>query len=823
MRIKKVLSLLICIGMALHTAVAAESSCIFKDSNNTEISRLVSGDIKVYAPTGIMAEGEAGSTYNIFSGATVQMLPNDGSTEITSPSSAVPEKAIDGKPLTMARANEIPWNLMLELLEPQNMDYVTVSFASKFYPDVYRVEIAEVDGVWTVIAEESANASGGAYTFNFEQKAVKYVRITNLSTEKKMGVCEVEYFVPAEAKAVLAAGLYDKTLGNMYSFNTLEITPGMSREEAYVRVNVDGELTGLPAEIPEQENLVTGAAVRFLSNTTGSELPASGISYAENAIDKNPDTFACAAEEWTYTFEADMGEVKNVGKIVICFAENSYPVNYDILISENGSEWQTVGGDAENASGGMREFNFKTVPAKYIRVRDNVAQPNVRQMGILELEVYENAFISDYEIRAFLLEKDEKTPYDGKVYRLNDEKISYEENIFSENTAEIDINKEICIKWTVEDASKPLSLAVKKGDETIYMNVLTPEECKIGSLTMLIDELEDGDTVTVMLAGGTDFETELVYDTVAITYEMFKTEFEEASEGDILDVVLKYDSYVNAENSDKLSALSDEERAAVKAAVLNGKINSFEDVADIIDSNYGEILQKREEAKNNTSSGISSGSSGGKKTSARVSASVVIPPIVPQAENTYEYDEPEPQFDDIDNVAWAKDSIVKLYKKGVINGTGENTFSPELNVTRGQFIKMLAIAFDTLDENAVCDFDDVAENHWSYSYIASAYKYGLINGMGENYFGAEEYVTRQDAAVMLYRFMKNSGKAVQKGEAVVFADKDDIADYAAEAVDFMSANGIISGVGEGRFEPETECNRAMAAKIICMAAYGGDE
>lgn len=810
------------------TALAADAPCTFKNSSQTEITQLISGDVYVYAPEGITA---GGSSSNVFSTADVKMLKNDGSGDAEADgSSAVASKAVDGKASSMARAKDATWNLELDLKEEKQFDNISVTFGSKFYPQHYRIETAAEDKVWTVIAEDEENSAGGKYTFEFEKTSIRYVRIIKLSGEKKMGICEVEGYIKGETTAILAAGLYSKSLDKMYSFDTKEMITDMPQDEAYVTVNVDAELTGLPAEIPVQENILKGSAVRFVSNTSGNVLQPSGTeeqSGANLAIDGDMLTRAVAGGEWAYTFEADMGEVKEISQVVIYFYEGSYPVSYDVLISEDGEEWTTVGGEENNAESGKREFSFEAALAQYVRIRDNVPQTNVRQMGIAEIEAYEKSYDSDYEIRAFLLDKKGKTPYDKNVYRLNDKKTSYNENIIAENTADINIDKEITVAWVSGETDKSLAISVKKGEESIYFNVLTSEEAKIGTLTLTADELEDGDTVTVTFAGCTDFETELLYDTEAILYGMFIEEFETSEEADVLDVIEKYSENINSENLSNISELDEKELASLKSALLNGEFSSFDDIAGIIDTTYAEIMEEREDEEEDSYSGGGFGGSsggggggGGISVSARLPVAEVVPVTVPQSENTYDFEKPEPAFEDLESVSWAAESINTLYKKGVINGTNDNAFSPDLNVTRSQFVKMLVLAFNAMDENAECSFDDVSGDGWAYPYIASAYKSGLVNGISENCFGTDENITRQDAAVMLYRFLKAYGSIEIKGEPTEFADKTDIADYAFEAVDFMSANGIMNGVGAGKFEPKGVCTRAMAAKIICMAAYG---
>jgi len=172
-------------------------------------------------------------------------------------------------------------------------------------------------------------------------------------------------------------------------------------------------------------------------------------------------------------------------------------------------------------------------------------------------------------------------------------------------------------------------------------------------------------------------------------------------------------------------------------------------------------------------------------------------------------------FTDLDSVEWAKESINALAAKGILSGVGNNLFAPNDNVTRAQFIKMLISAFDLVDETATCDFTDVEQDAWYYQYIASARQLNITSGYPDGTFGVDREITRQEMASLAYR----TAKLVQinlpeTAGNTDFADNNQIAEYAREAIMAMKEAGIISGVGENRFAPYDTATRAQAAKII---------
>ncbi|MBP3360845.1 MAG: S-layer homology domain-containing protein [Clostridia bacterium] len=171
-------------------------------------------------------------------------------------------------------------------------------------------------------------------------------------------------------------------------------------------------------------------------------------------------------------------------------------------------------------------------------------------------------------------------------------------------------------------------------------------------------------------------------------------------------------------------------------------------------------------------------------------------------------------FDDIDHISWAKDSVEKLYALNIVSGTGDRTFSPDANVTREQFVKMLigVIGEEAADGNG--DFGDVLPNQWYSGYIAKAKQLGIAMGDEKNNFGVGENITREDLAVLIYRAAKLKGVNLPADKTVIFADSAQVSDYAKEAVLRLSAAGVINGFDDNTFRSKNTATRAQAAKLL---------
>ncbi|HBL82932.1 MAG TPA: hypothetical protein DD391_10180 [Clostridiales bacterium] len=246
--------------------------------------------------------------------------------------------------------------------------------------------------------------------------------------------------------------------------------------------------------------------------------------------------------------------------------------------------------------------------------------------------------------------------------------------------------------------------------------------------------------------------------------------------------------------------------------------------ASQLEAKYDEIAEKIETEKNKKetgggSSGGSGGSSSGRGNSNRNDVSGVVTNDSLPSENTNEVI--TETFHDLNTVSWAKEAICYLADKNVLNGRENGLFYPDDLVTREEFVKMITLALHILDDSAETGFTDVECGRWSYPYIASGVAAAIINGVSEQIFAPEAFITRQDMAVIVFRAAQCM-KLELSGTAA-FSDENEISDYAKKAVSHLAGTGIVNGVGNGLFAPKDAVTRAQAAKIIyeLVMANGG--
>lgn len=176
----------------------------------------------------------------------------------------------------------------------------------------------------------------------------------------------------------------------------------------------------------------------------------------------------------------------------------------------------------------------------------------------------------------------------------------------------------------------------------------------------------------------------------------------------------------------------------------------------------------------------------------------------------------EISFKDVASDAWYHDSVITLAKMGVVNGYTDNTFKPNDNVKRADFLLMLlrGIGVDTTAAPK-SNFADVETTKYYYNAVGIAKEMGIASGDGTN-FNPESNITRQDMMVLAKKALEiKTGETITGDSSVLdkFNDKADISPYAVESLSAMVEAGIVNGMGDD-ISPKTNTTRAQAAVII---------
>lgn len=168
-------------------------------------------------------------------------------------------------------------------------------------------------------------------------------------------------------------------------------------------------------------------------------------------------------------------------------------------------------------------------------------------------------------------------------------------------------------------------------------------------------------------------------------------------------------------------------------------------------------------------------------------------------------------FADVPATGWQAEAAAFVSSHELFSGTAPGQFSPNAPMSRG----MLAVVLHNLERNPAQTltgvFADVDGGQWYAEGVAWAEAQGIIGGYGSGRFGPNDNVTREQLAVMLWRYAGNPAATVQ---GLSFADADEASGWAVDALRWAAEKGILSGRGDGILDPAGQATRAETARML---------
>ena len=198
--------------------------------------------------------------------------------------------------------------------------------------------------------------------------------------------------------------------------------------------------------------------------------------------------------------------------------------------------------------------------------------------------------------------------------------------------------------------------------------------------------------------------------------------------------------------------------------------------------------------------------SGGKYTFTMPSRAVTVKAVFVSAQS--EWRNP---YTDVASGAWYYDAVRYASENGLMGGYGNGLFGPNDNLSRAQFAQILFNREGRPVVNYLLQYGDVAGGAWYTEAVRWATSRGVVGGYGNGMFGPNDNITREQLAVMLWRY---AGSPAATHKELHFNDTDEISGYALEALRWAVENGIISGYGDGRLGPQGLATRAQVAQML---------
>lgn len=170
-------------------------------------------------------------------------------------------------------------------------------------------------------------------------------------------------------------------------------------------------------------------------------------------------------------------------------------------------------------------------------------------------------------------------------------------------------------------------------------------------------------------------------------------------------------------------------------------------------------------------------------------------------------------YSDITN-HWAKGKIEYVTREGIFNGTGNDTFSPDVPMTRAMVVTVLGRIAGVKAEGRTTAFTDVVKGAYYEEYVAWAVENGIAKGVSETEFNPDRNITREELAVMFANYIKYTGKDYGEIEEIDYNDKEEISEWAIDAVKTLKSYNVMKGNDENKFSPKAVATRAEVAVVF---------
>lgn len=164
----------------------------------------------------------------------------------------------------------------------------------------------------------------------------------------------------------------------------------------------------------------------------------------------------------------------------------------------------------------------------------------------------------------------------------------------------------------------------------------------------------------------------------------------------------------------------------------------------------------------------------------------------------------EPPYADVPADAWYAEAVRYVKERGLMNGTGNDKFSPDEPFTRAQLATVLYRIAGEPSVSGEDSFTDTEPGAWYAPAVLWAQRQGVVNGVGGGLFGTNSPVTQEQMATMLYRM---------QGEPEA-ASASDASPYAVKAVGWARENGIAPATADYTFTPKADATRAQIAVLL---------
>lgn len=648
-------------------------------------------------------------------------------------------------------------------------DTVSIVFDKLYHP------VNKLAGVYNMKAQAIYNKVSGYDEKIAGAESAQYNFANTLSAQTVSNIVE-------EQKSTWSASYKkteDLTVPSDYTYDTFTLSEGMIFASGFG--DVYGNHRGITYEEGKAPNLSAGLLVGYLGKLPDIEIPVTVTDSPLDSIELNTENIK------TSYFSGDKFDTDSL--VVTAKYEDgktqtalNYTVEPEILTAD--TEKVTI-----TYRGITKEIPVTVVNPKITAVE--ITNPPAK----IKYKAGETFSPSGMKISA--------------IYE-NGTKKETSEYTYSPNRELETADKEIIISYIGEDAENiaPVSQAIEVTEESGGGSSSATDKISV-YFTLLGDSKHKSGEVHTKKKG--NLETWI---------EKTKITIEKGS--CVIDVIEKALSlngipYLNKGNYiSKIKGLSEFDNGELSGwmYMLNGKYSS-KGVEEQKVSDGDSVIFHYTDDYTSENTGFTSSSSSSSGSSKPKNDTAVEDNTMEKTEEIQENEFKEDTYSDVKKDSWYYDAVKYAHKNNLMQGT-DNGFEPENGMTRAMLVTVLWRAEDKPTADYAIPFKDVENESWYTEAVRWAVSEKIILGITEDVFGTNDKITREQIAVMLYRYAsaKKLTDDINDGDLSKFKDSDLISEYAVLAVKWAIGTGIINGNTENMLCPGEFATRAEVAAMI---------
>ena len=182
----------------------------------------------------------------------------------------------------------------------------------------------------------------------------------------------------------------------------------------------------------------------------------------------------------------------------------------------------------------------------------------------------------------------------------------------------------------------------------------------------------------------------------------------------------------------------------------------------------------------------------------------------------------ENPYADVTANQWFYAAVQYVSENKLMNGVAENAFGPDIHTTRGMLVTILH-RMEGEPQAGEHSFTDVAEDKYYADAVAWAAENDIVNGYSDTVFAPEKAMSREEMAVVLYRYAQYKGWDVSaQGDLSRYTDSESVSAWSAEAMTWAVGAKVMDGM-DGRLAPQGDALRSQTATVLMrMSTLAGN-